>query len=105
MCESFSYEDSPSGLDKRSKEGSTSGMLKKSTSSDDENAAAAVTDIDTVYRQAVQFIEVTEKLKSAPTQLRTMCEHLQKIGKEMTDSVEELKQQSETVLKSKKCWP
>ena len=57
-------------------------------------------DVDTVYRQALRFIDVTEKLKEGPAQLKTMCEQLQKVGKEMMDSIEELKQQS-VVLSTK----
>ena len=52
-------------------------------------------DKETVYCNAVEFIEITEKLKGAPAILNEKCGRLEELRKELRDSIDALKQQSE----------
>ena len=58
--------------------------------------------IETVYQKAVQFIELTNELKSAPEKLRTQCKHLESLKEQLSTSIDELKRQSDTVLNKDK---
>ena len=57
-----------------------------------------VTAIDSVYRQASQFLQVSEALQQAPEKLREQCEHLEKLGSELKLSIDALKTQSQDIL-------
>ena len=59
-------------------------------------------DVETVYQKAVQFIKLTNELKSAPEELTTKCEHLEALKEQLSTSIDELKRQSDTVLSKEK---
>jgi len=54
-------------------------------------------DVETVYKQAVNFLELTEQLIDAPEALRHQCKKLLSAKKELSRAIENLKQQSESV--------
>ncbi len=55
-------------------------------------------DIDMLYGKAVELMELTEQLKSAPENLKIRTDNLQQLGHELKDSIDELKNQAQTAL-------
>ena len=55
-------------------------------------------DMETVYRQAVHFLELAENLSGAPQTLKNQCGKLQTLGNELSEAIDNLKQQSSRVL-------
>ena len=66
------------------------------------NTSELSPDIETVYQKAVQFIQLTNELKSAPEALKTTCEQLESLKEQLSTSIDELKRQSDTVLNKEK---
>ena len=54
-------------------------------------------DVNLVYTEAMQLIDLTEQLKSAPEMLSNQCERLEKLAEELTESINALKQQAHSV--------
>eukprot|EP00058_Branchiostoma_floridae_P024379 XP_002609869.1 hypothetical protein BRAFLDRAFT_126001 [Branchiostoma floridae] len=52
-------------------------------------------DVDGCYEQARTYIELNTRLEKAKTELRQKCEHLEVLGSELTNSIQELKKQTE----------
>ena len=79
-------------------------FFKCSVSDGSEDLAQQIntTAIDSVYRQAAQFLQVSEALQHAPGKLEEQCEHLQKLGAELKLSIDTLKRQTQGVLKDAK---
>ena len=65
------------------------------------NTSELSPDVETVYQKAVQFIKLTNELKSAPEALTTKCEYLETLKEQLSTSIDELKRQSDTVLSKK----
>ena len=85
--DSFSFESAQQSLQDTE-------VLTKTESSVSELSP----DIETVYQKAVQFIGITNELKSAPEKLTTKCEHLETLKEQLSSSIDELKRQSDTAL-------
>jgi len=54
-------------------------------------------DVDQVYTEAKQLIDLTEELKTAPERLSNQCEQLETLAQELTESINALKQQARSV--------
>ena len=55
-------------------------------------------DVDTLYQQALRFLEVNEQLNTAPDTLRQQCDKLVSAKKQLSRAIEDLKRQSESVV-------
>ena len=51
-------------------------------------------DVDAVYREAVQFIHLAEEIKMAPEKLRNLHDRLRSACSELSDSVDFLRHQA-----------
>ena len=56
--------------------------------------------IETMYKQAVRFIDLTKALNDAPGRLKEQCDHLQTAGEALQKSIDELKGQAQAALDS-----
>ncbi len=54
-------------------------------------------DVDSVYNEAMQLIDVTDELKSAPEMMSKQCERLQNLAAELSESIDALKKQARSV--------
>ena len=51
-------------------------------------------DVDSVYSEAMQLIDITDELKSAPEMLSKQCGRLENLRAELKESIDALKKQS-----------
>ena len=51
-----------------------------------------------MYNEAVQFLEITEKLDNAPEVLQTKIDVLKQLGSELEMLISDMKQQSRDIL-------
>lgn len=56
--------------------------------------------MDTLYKEAVQFLHASEQLRDAPNTLKTKCDQLMQLDKELKESIDLLKTQSQSVLET-----
>ena len=73
---------------------------KDNTQPDGSTRNSDTPSLETVYQQALEFIDLTEKLKLAPDRLQKQCDKMQEMGSKLTESIDELKMQAHSVLES-----
>ena len=92
MSESFCLEDkSPS------QSLSPSALPRDTSAMDSQTTEATNPDVESIYNQALLFINLTEKLKKAPERLQGQYQHLEGLETELNDSIEDLKQKSQVM--------
>ena len=86
MSDAYSFEDS------------TSKSPAAETPDSPMGGTTSGEDINMVYSKAVELLELTDKLKAAPENLKSQCDNLQTLGQELKESIDELKQQAQLAL-------
>ena len=91
MYESFSYDSSP---------GSEQGERKHTNVLAESEAADDL--VEGMYKQAVQFINISETLRCAPDKLKLQCDHLLTSSQELKLTIEQMKDQASSVISTGK---